>query len=430
MNMWDVESFLSRRRRGGRYEEERQVVEEIIAAVREGGDEAVRAYTKTFDRLELGDLRMPEAWFEAAESKVTSEFRAVIREAIGNIRRFHEQQRRSSWFVSEEDGRLLGQVVRPIRRVGVYVPGGRAAYPSSVLMNVIPAQVAGVKEVAVVTPTPDGQWNPGVLVALRELGVREVYRIGGAQAVAALAYGTETIRAVDKIVGPGNLYVALAKLAVFGRVGIDMMAGPSEILIVADDTADPEWTAADLLSQAEHDPLASAVLVTPSKTLAQGVMKAVERRLAKLPRRDTARQSLEQQGGILLVDSIEEAVAVANLVAPEHLELLVEDPHRWLGMIESAGAVFLGPWSPEPVGDYFAGPSHVLPTGGSARFASPLSVDDFVTRMSIVHYSETALRAQAAKIALFARAEGLEAHAQAVEARLQRGGKGRDGTAR
>ncbi|MBX6394735.1 MAG: histidinol dehydrogenase [Alicyclobacillaceae bacterium] len=430
MNIWDVESFLSRRRHVARFDEERRVVEEMITAVREGGDRAVRAYTKKFDRLDIQDLRMPEAWFEAAEAQVSPELRAVIREAIQNIRRYHEHQRQTSWFISEEDGRFLGQVIRPLRRVGVYVPGGRAAYPSSVLMNVIPAQVAGVKEIAVVTPTPDGQWNPGVLVALRELGVREVYRIGGAQAIAALAYGTETIRPVDKIVGPGNIYVALAKLAVFGQVGIDMMAGPSEILIVADKSANPEWTAADLLSQAEHDPLASAVLVTPSKTLAQGVIKAVERRLARLPRQDIARKSLENNGGILLVDSIEEAIAVANLVAPEHLELMVEDPHRWLGMIESAGAVFLGPWSPEPVGDYFAGPNHVLPTAGAARFASPLSVEDFVTRMSVIHYSEMALRAQAEKIALFARAEGLEAHAQAVEARFQGGGKQRDGAAR
>ncbi|MDI3328412.1 MAG: histidinol dehydrogenase [Alicyclobacillaceae bacterium] len=429
--MWDVETFLSRRRRQGvRYDEQRRAVEEIIAAVREGGDRAVRAYTKTFDGIDIADLRMPESWFEAAEARVGQELREVIREAIRNIRRYHEHQRRTSWFISEEDGRMLGQVVRPLRRVGVYVPGGRAAYPSSVLMNVIPAQVAGVKEIAVATPTPEGAWNPAVLVALRELGVREVYRIGGAQAIAAMAYGTETIRPVDKIVGPGNIYVALAKLAVFGHVGIDMPAGPSEILIVADRSADPDWTAADLLSQAEHDPLASAVLVTPSKTLAQGVIQAVNRRLARLPRRDIARQALENQGGILLVDSIEEAVAVANLVAPEHLELLVEDPHRWLGMIESAGAVFLGPWSPEPVGDYFAGPNHVLPTGGAARFASPLSVDDFLTRMSIIQYTEAALRTQGEKIALFARAEGLEAHAQAVEARLFGGRRSKDGAVR
>jgi histidinol dehydrogenase len=417
-----AEAYMLRRETSDPYGKARAVVAEIIDGVRTRGDAAVREYTQRFDGVALEDVRIPESRWEEAYQNVSPEFLGALRAAAVNIRDFHERQRRNSWFYTGPSGILLGQMIRPLRRVGVYVPGGRAAYPSSVLMNVIPAQVAGVSEIVLVTPpSRDGSFHPGVLVAARELGVAEVYGIGGAQAIAAMAYGTETVAAVDKIVGPGNVYVALAKQMVYGRVAIDMMAGPSEILVIADDSADPEYVAADLLSQAEHDPMAAAVLVTDSAGLARQVQDAVSRQLAALPRREIAEESLRRHGAILVVASREEAVALANRLAPEHLELLVERPHEWLGKIENAGAVFLGPYSPEPVGDYFAGPNHVLPTNGTARFSSPLSVDDFLKKSSIIQYSEQALREHGDHIVALAEAEGLTAHANAVRVRLARG---------
>ena len=314
---------------------------------------------------------------------------------------------------------MLGQLIRPLQRVGLYVPGGTAAYPSSVLMNAIPAQVAGVEEIAMVTPPgKDGKINPGVLVAAQELGVTEIYKVGGAQAIAALTYGTETIKPVDKIVGPGNIYVALAKREVFGLVDIDMVAGPSEIVVLADETANAAYVAADLLSQAEHDAMASSVLVTPSRTLAEAVQQEVEQQLVVLPRREIAEKSIRDHGAICVVDSLEQAIDVVNRLAPEHLEVMVEDPMEYVGKLKNAGAIFLGAYSSEPVGDYFAGPNHVLPTNGTARFSSPLNVDDFLKKTSLISYSRQDLLANGKKIVALARQEGLEAHARAIQIRL------------
>lgn len=408
------------RRDGDAHEAEREAVRAILAAVRAEGDAAVRRYTAQFDGWDGGDLRVPPEMLERAWREADPAFRAALEAAAANIRAFHERQRRTSWFEPTATGTVLGQLVRPLDRVGVYVPGGRAAYPSTVLMNVIPAQVAGVREIAVVTPpNADGRVHPSILAACHLLGVHEVYRVGGAQAVAALAYGTETIRPVDKIVGPGNVYVALAKREVFGRVGIDAVAGPSEIVVLADATADPRQVAADLLSQAEHDPLAAAVLVTTDRVLAAAVQAEVERQLADLPRAAIAREALERNGAILLAASLDEAVETVNRLAPEHLELLVADPWALLGRIRHAGAVFLGPHSPEPVGDYFAGPNHVLPTNGTARFSSGLSVHDFLKTTNVIAYSRADLVAHAASIVTLARTEGLEAHARAVLVRLE-----------
>lgn len=402
------------------HEAERAAVRAILAAVRAEGDAAVRRYTAQFDGWDGDDPRVPPEMLERAWREADPAFRAALEAAAANIRAFHERQRRASWFEPTATGTVLGQLVRPLDRVGVYVPGGRAAYPSTVLMNVIPAQVAGVREIAVVTPPgPDGDVHPGVLAACHLLGVSEVYRVGGAQAVAALAYGTETIRPVDKIVGPGNVYVALAKREVFGRVGIDAVAGPSEIVVLADASADPRHVAADLLSQAEHDPLGAAVLVTTDRALAEAVQAEVKRQLVDLPRAAIAREALARNGAILLAGSLDEAVETVNRLAPEHLELLVADPWALLGRIRHAGAVFLGPHSPEPVGDYFAGPNHVLPTNGTARFFSGLSVHDFLKTTNVIAYSRADLLAHAAHVVTLARAEGLEAHARAVLVRLE-----------
>ncbi len=399
-------------------------VAEIVEAVAREGDAALLRYTAAFDKVELtaDRLRVTEEEIQGAYARVEPEFLTALRQAAANITAFHEKQKRNTWIDLQPDGTLLGMVHRPLRRVGLYVPGGKAAYPSSVLMNVLPAKVAGVPEIALVTPPATGGRegiDPYILVAAAEAGVTEMYRVGGAQAVAALAYGTASIPAVDKICGPGNIYVALAKRAVFGAVDIDSIAGPSEIAVLADDSADPRYIAADMLSQAEHDEMASAVLVTPSQALADAVAAELDRQVATLPRVDIARKSLEQFGAILVVDGLAEGVAVVNKLAPEHLEVMTEEPMELLGQIETAGAIFLGPYSSEPVGDYFAGPNHILPTNGTARFSSPLNVDDFVKKSSIIRYSKEALLRDAAGIATLARHEGLEGHARAVEIRLE-----------
>ncbi|WP_068777210.1 histidinol dehydrogenase [Paenibacillus sp. FJAT-26967] len=406
--------------------EQNEAVRTIIAAVRSEGDRALRRLSKEFDGVDLQELRVSEAEIEAAYDHVDAEFIEALRQAAANIRAFHEKQKRVSWMDLQDNGSLLGQIIRPLQRVGLYVPGGKAAYPSSVLMNAIPALVAGVPEIVMVTPPAtagEEGINPHILVAAAEAGVREIYRVGGAQAVAALAYGTESIRAADKIVGPGNIYVALAKRAVFGVVDIDMIAGPTDIVVLADEAADPEFIAADLLAQAEHDELSPAILVTPSRTLAQQVRSEVERQLGLLPRKAIAAVSVAEKGAIVVVADLDEGIRVVNAIAPEHTELLVADPFAVLPRIENAGAIFLGAYSPEPVGDYFAGPNHVLPTNGTARFSSPLNVDDFIKKSSVISYSKEALLANGRQIMTLARNEGLEGHARAIEVRLQKEGK-------
>lgn len=400
--------------------EQQEAVKAILAAVRERGDEALRDYTERFDRVRLQDFRVSEAEFAEASEAVTPEVRAALIEAAANIRDFHERQVRQSWFATKESGTLLGQIIRPLKRVGLYVPGGTAAYPSSVLMNAIPAKIAGVPEVVITTPPgSDGKINPAILVAAQIAGVTEIYKVGGAQAVAALTYSTEQIRSVDKIVGPGNIYVALAKREVFGLVSIDMVAGPSEIAVLADETANPRYVAADLLSQAEHDPMSAAVLVTNSQTVAEEVAKEVERQLAELPRKSIAEAAIRDYGAIILVDDLDEGFALINRIAPEHLEIMIAEPFEHLGKVENAGAIFLGPYSSEPVGDYFAGTNHVIPTNGTARFSSPLSVDDFIKKSSVVSYSKRDLRENGHKIITLAEQEGLAAHGRAIAERLR-----------
>ncbi|MGN7176050.1 histidinol dehydrogenase [Cytobacillus sp. SAFR-174] len=403
-------------------EEQRAIVKNIIESVRKNGDQALKEYTEKFDGISLDQLKVQQAEINEALSQVDGKILEIIKEAAGNIRSFHEKQLRPSWMTTEENGTVLGQKITPLDSVGLYVPGGTAAYPSSVLMNVIPANVAGVKRIVITSP-PDkktGKLPPAVLAAAHIAGAEEIYKVGGAQAIAALAYGTESIRPVDKITGPGNIYVALAKREVFGDVDIDMIAGPSEIAILADETAQPDEVAADLLSQAEHDPMASAVLVTPSSALAEAVSAEVDRQLAELPRQEIAAGSISNYGAIYVTESMDEAVETVNSLAPEHLEILTENPMELLGRIRHAGAIFLGRFSPEPVGDYFAGPNHVLPTNGTARFSSPLNVEDFQKKSSILLYSEKALKDNGEKIAAFARLEGLEAHARSIETRLRK----------
>lgn len=400
-------------------EEQQAIVQGIIEQVRQNGDEALRAFTEKFDGISLSYFAVTEEEKREAYEKIDEQILAIIKEAAENIRSFHEKQLRPSWMTTDENGTILGQKVTPLDSVGLYVPGGTAAYPSSVLMNVLPAKVAGVKRIVITSP-PDkktGKLPPAVLVAAQEAGAEEIYKVGGAQAIAALAYGTESIAPVDKITGPGNIFVALAKREVYGDVDIDMIAGPSEIAILADETARPEEVAADLLSQAEHDVFACSVLVTPSEALAAAVSAQVEKQLAELPRKEIAAQSIENFGAIYVTDTMDEAVDAVNRLAPEHLEILTENPLEILGSIRHAGAIFLGRFSPEPVGDYFAGPNHVLPTNGTARFSSPLNVEDFQKKSSILFYSEKALKENADKIAAFARLEGLEAHARAIEIR-------------
>jgi len=418
-------------RRDVEYGSEEQVatVKRIVGDIKAEGDSALLRYTESLDRtkLEASKLRVTAQELQDAYGRVEESFVTAIRAAAVNIRVFHERQKRNSWMELQPDGGMLGQIIRPLRRVGVYVPGGKAAYPSSVLMNVIPAQVAGVPEIVMVTPPATGGTegiDPYILVAAAEAGVTEIYRVGGAQAIAALAYGTESITRVDKICGPGNIYVALAKREVYGLVDIDSLAGPSEIVVLADETADPEYVAADLLSQAEHDELASAILVSTSERLAEYVAAEVERQLSELPRETIARASIENYGAIIVTGSIEEGIEVVNRLAPEHLEVMVQNPTDYLGLIENAGAIFLGPYSSEPVGDYFAGPNHIIPTNGTARFASPVDVDDFIKKSSLIQYSKQALLQNASTIMELARREGLEGHARAIEVRVNKeGGK-------
>ncbi|MCY8506889.1 histidinol dehydrogenase [Bacillus atrophaeus] len=405
-------------------EEQRKTVRSIIEDVRRHGNQAVKAYTEKFDGISLDDTRVTEEEIKQAYSLLDDRLLQVIRQAIRNIQEYHERQLQSSWFYHRKDGTMLGQKITALDSAGVYVPGGTAAYPSSVLMNVIPALTAGVERIVLVTPPgKDGQLSPGVLAAASELGIKEIYKMGGAQAIAALAYGTETIESVDKITGPGNIYVALAKREVFGDVDIDMIAGPSEIVVLADDTAVPKEIAADLLSQAEHDKLSSSVLVTDSAALAQAVQSEVNEQLDTLPRKAIAEASIREYGHIYVAESMDEAVEAVNALAPEHLEIITKSPEALIGGIKHAGAIFLGRYSPEPVGDYFAGPNHVLPTNGTARFSSPLNVTDFQKKSSIISYSQKAFEEQAESIAAFARLEGLEAHARSIEARERRNSK-------
>ncbi|MCH1625791.1 histidinol dehydrogenase [Fredinandcohnia quinoae] len=401
-------------------EEQQKVVLSIISDVRENGDSALTFYTEKFDGVTLNDFKVGIAEIKEAYAKIDESLIQTIHEAANNIRDFHSRQVKQSWIDLKNDGTILGQKITPLDAVGVYVPGGKAAYPSSVLMNVIPAQVAGVERIVMVTPPDrDGKIPAGVLVAADAVGVDEIYKVGGAQAIAALAYGTETIKGVDKIVGPGNIYVALAKREVFGHVAIDMIAGPSEIVVLADDTAYANEIAADLLSQAEHDERAASILVTHSIRLAEEVSQEVDRQLQLLPRREIAEASISEFGFIYVSKDIEESVRVVNELAPEHLEILTQEPMELVGKIKHAGAIFVGRYSTEPVGDYFAGPNHVLPTNGTARFSSPLNVDDFTKKSSIISYSKQALLDNGAKIAEFARLEGLDAHAIAIEERLK-----------
>ena len=396
------------------------VVDAIIADVRARGDEALRDYAKKFDRAELGDLLVSQAEIEEAFAAVGEDFIQTLRMAAANIRHFHEHQVHKDFVVTDTPGVLLGQKYTPIERAGVYVPGGTAAYPSTVLMDVIPAKVAGVKEIVMTTPAgPDGMVNPNILAAAAVAGIDRIVKTGGAQAVAALAYGTESVPAVDKIVGPGNIYVATAKRKVFGKVGIDMIAGPSEILVLADGGANPAWVAADLLSQAEHDKLATPVLVTDSEALAEAVQAELERQIPLLPRAAIARESVDTNGKIVVTDDLTKAIEAANLIAPEHLEICTEDPFAVLGSIKNAGSIFLGRNVPEALGDYFAGPNHTLPTSGTARFSSPLGVDDFVKKSSFIYYTKDALGAVQGRIADFAEREGLHAHAKSVTIRFE-----------
>lgn len=397
-----------------------QVVEHIVAEVRNQGDEAVLKYTKIFDGADFSaaTLEVTPAEMESALAGIDSEVLAALETAAANIKKFHAEQLPKSWFTEREYGAVLGQKCTPLDRVGIYVPGGTAAYPSSVLMNAVPAAVAGVKEIImVVPPGRDGRVNSYVLAAAKLAGVTRIFKVGGAQAVAALAFGTKTIPKVDKITGPGNIFVTLAKKAVYGHTDIDMLAGPSEILIVADNTADPSYVAADMLSQAEHDVLASSILLTDSAELAKAVSKEVAKQLAALPRQEIASQAIADNGLIIVTPTILDAVELANIAAPEHLELLTADPWKLLPYVRHAGAIFMGAYSPEPLGDYFAGPNHVLPTGGTARFYSVLNVETFMKKTSIIAYTQEALAAVSSQVIKLAEAEGLTAHANAVRLR-------------
>ena len=396
-------------------------VREILQNVKEYGDKALIKYTAQFDKAELtpGTLRVSETEIEEAYNKVDLEFVGSIQRARDNIAAFHRKQLGKSWLETSEDGTVLGQILRPVERAGIYVPGGTANYPSSVLMNAVPAKVAGVTQIVMAAPPgSDARLQASILVAAAEAGVTEIYKLGGAQAVAALAYGTETIRPVDLITGPGNIYVTLAKKMVYGVVNIDMLAGPSEILVIADQTANPVYVAADLLSQAEHDVLASAILLTPSRELAEAVQEEIPRQVAGLSRKDIMTASLRDYSAIIVTGDLEEAIELANRYAPEHLELAVEAPFDILGKIKNAGSIFMGHYTPEPVGDYFAGPNHVLPTGGTARFYSPLNVDTFMKKSGLIAYSSVRLKEQGSDIIRLAETEGLDAHANSVRVRL------------
>lgn len=404
------------------YESYGAVVQEIVDTVKEKKDEAVFAYTKQFDKAQITKetIRVTEAEIEEALKSVDPGLLEVMKKAMNNIRRYHQMQVRRSWFDSQPDGRILGQKITALESVGVYVPGGKAAYPSSVLMNIIPAEVAGVKRIVMVTPPgKDGKVDPVTLTAACLAGATEVYKVGGAQAIAALAFGTESIPRVNKIVGPGNIFVALAKKAVYGHVSIDSIAGPSEILVLADETANPRFVAADLLSQAEHDELASAILVTTSPELAAQVSAEADRFVKELSRKDILEKSLENYGYILVAGTMEEAIDTANAIASEHLEIVTRNPFEVMTKIQNAGAIFIGEYSSEPLGDYFAGPNHVLPTNGTAKFFSPLGVDDFIKKSSIIYYSREALESVHKDIIAFAKAEHLTAHANSIQVRFE-----------
>ncbi len=418
-NKKEISAFLKllRKRASGVNPEIEKAVKNILADVRKNGDSAVEKYTRRFDKHDL-PLRLKVSDVTNHAKKADKNAVKALELSAKRIWDFHEKQREKSWSF-KKDGALLGQIIRPIERAGVYVPGGKASYPSTVLMNVIPAQVAGVKNICLCVPTPNGETNPYVMAAIEMLGVKEIYRIGGAQAVGAMAYGTESIKKVDKIVGPGNIYVALAKKMVFGEVDIDMIAGPSEILIIADETANPEFVAADMLSQAEHDELASSILITDSEVLAGNVIRELNIQLKGLKRKDIAKKSLKRFGAIIKTKSIKEATDIANEIAPEHLEIMTKKPEKDAEMIENAGAIFLGQWTPEPLGDYSAGPNHTLPTGGTARFSSPLGVYDFIKRTSLLQFDKKGFMLLSDTVEAIADIEGLEAHANTIRIRKE-----------
>ncbi len=414
------DAILSRGEESG--QEVEHIVLDIIAAVRQRGDAALLELTRRFDRLEaasVAELEVSATEIDDAFAQVSGDEIASLKLAVERVSRFHEKQKQQTWLSTEEPDIMLGQKITPLSRVGIYVPGGKASYPSSVIMNAVPARVAGVGEIIMVVPSPGGEISPHVLVAAALSGVNRIFRIGGAQAVAALAYGTATIPRVDKITGPGNIYVATAKKLVFGQVGIDMIAGPSEILVINDGSGNPAHIAADLLSQAEHDELASSILITTDRSFADKVAVEVERQLATLPRETIARASWEKYGAIIVADTLEEVIAFSNRIAPEHLELAVADPFAILSRITNAGAIFMGHWTPEAAGDYLAGPNHTLPTGGTSRFFSPLSVDDFVKKSSIVFFSQSGLQRLSADIVRIAGLEGLGAHGRSVTIRQE-----------
>lgn len=396
-----------------------ELVRQIVNDVRKDGDKAVINYTKLIDKVEFSpaDFLVSEEEFAAAEAAADKKVVASLKKAAENVRRYHQEQKPNSWITYRDQGSILGQSIIPLDRVGIYVPGGTAAYPSSVIMNAVPAAVAGVREIIMMVPPKNGKINPYVLIAAKLAGVKKIYKIGGAQAIAAMAFGTETIPRVDKITGPGNIFVTLAKKEVYGHVDIDMLAGPSEILIVADKTADPVYTAADMLSQAEHDMLASSIVITDDEELANKVAKEAEKQLAKLPRCEIAAASIERNGLIVIADDIMQAMRFANVSAPEHMEILTAEPFKLLPYVHHAGAVFLGAYSPEPLGDYFAGPNHVLPTGGTARYYSVLNVETFMKRTSIISYTQEALASVSDDIIRLAETEGLDAHANAIKIR-------------
>ncbi len=419
----DISSILEKlmKRSPSQYPEYEQTVKDILADVLDNGDEALFKYTKKFDKADLtkDTIKVTEAEIKEAYEKVDDSLIEVMRKALKNVKEFHEKQLTNSWFNTTENGTLLGQKITPLEIVGVYVPGGKAAYPSSVLMNVIPAHVAGVPNIVMCTPCgADGKVTPTTLVAAKEAGVGDIFKVGGAQAIGAMAYGTESVPKVDKIVGPGNIFVALAKKSVYGHVSIDSIAGPSEVMCIADETANPHYIAADLISQAEHDELASATLVTTSVEIADKVSEEIEEYLKTLSRADIIRKSLDNFGFQLIAKDIEQAVAITNAIAPEHLEIVTKDPFYVMTKVKNAGAIFLGEYSSEPLGDYFAGPNHVLPTNGTAKFFSPLNVDDFVKKSSVIYYSKEALEPIKDDIIAFAEAEQLTAHANAIRVRF------------
>ena len=417
-NMVELKNELSRSQFS--HDDVNAIVKDILDDVKLRGDQALYDYNKKFDNVSLSSLQVTEKEIEDAFSRLDNELLDVIRYSHENIVRYHTKQKRNDFLDKDTDGVILGQIINPIEKVGIYVPGGTAAYPSTVLMNAVPAKVAGVEEIVMVTPpNEDGTISDVILAAAKIAGVTKIFKVGGAQAVAALSYGTETIPAVYKIVGPGNIFVAMAKKMVFGEVAIDMVAGPSEVLIISDDSSNPVHIAADLLSQAEHDKLAACILVTTSEELAKLVAVEIESQLAELPRQEIARESINNNGRIIIAKNIEEAILISNEIAPEHLELAVMDPFALLSKIKNAGSIFLGHNTPEPLGDYLAGPNHTIPTSGTAKFASPLSVDDFIKKSSVIYYSKEALEKVKDKVILFAESEGLTAHANSVRKRFK-----------